>query len=238
MRFSTRVKLLSLAAGIFIFTSLQGPQPSHAQANGCGPEGFGFLIPDGPFSSACDSHDLCYEDASVSQAECDRQFKDDMYTICESGSSGLSVDACKTLADYYHGSVANLGEVFIVLDGRSISGEIVSVDAKRVDDWWGDDEFEACVTFKNNGDINTEYDLQLYSANGSLIDTEPDTYEINLVVGETARECVGTDGIYPSISDLGGQYKIVLRVDAPQQSLFDNLFNDFVPVDWLEDTTP
>ena len=238
MHFPLRYTHIPLAVGVFLFVTLQGPQPSQAQANGCGPEGFGFLIPDGPFSSACDNHDLCYEDTGVSQAVCDARFKDDMYAICDSGSSGLSVADCKELADYYYGTVSNFGEVFITLNNRDISGEIVSVNARRIDDWWGDDEFEACVTFRNNGDINTEYDLQLYSADGSLIDTEPDTYEINLAVGESAEECVGTDNIYPSISDLGSQYKIVLRVDAPQESLFDNAINDFIPVDWQEEPTP
>lgn len=238
MHFSARYKLLPLAVGVFMLVALHSPQPSQAQANGCGPEGFGFLIPDGPFSPACDNHDLCYGDTGVSQAECDQRFKNDMYAICESGSSGMSVADCKTLADYYYGAVSNFGEVFITLDNRNISGEIVSVNARRVDDWWGDDEFEACVTFRNNGDVNTEYDLQLYSANGTLIDTEPDTYEVNLAVGESTEECVGTDGIYPSISDLGSQYKVVLRVDAPQQSLFDNFINDFVPVAWRQEATP
>ena len=77
-----------------------------------------------------------------------------------------------------------LVETFINLEGQKIAGEIISVSARRIDDWIGDDEFEACVTFRNNGTINTEYDLQLFSEKGKLIDTEPDSYEINLKVGE------------------------------------------------------
>ena len=49
---------------------------------------------------------------------------------------------------------------------------------------------------------------------------------------------MGTDGTFPSISDLGSEYKAVLRVDAPQQSLLDNLVNDFVTVDWYGGNTP
>ncbi|MBT9317925.1 hypothetical protein [Leptothoe spongobia] len=231
-------KLLILAAGVFVVGFLPNSQPVQAQANGCGPAGFDFIVPDGPFTSACNSHDLCYDDASVDQGECDRRFQSDMHTICEQNYSGGQVGPCKAIADYYYRTVTNFGEVFITLDNRNISGEIVSVNARRIDGWWGDDEFEACVTFKNNGDINTEYDLQLYSASGTLIDTEPDTYEVNLQVGESTQECVGTNWISPSISDLGSQYKIVLRVDAPQQSLLANLVNDFVSVDWHVSNTP
>ncbi|MEM9804219.1 MAG: hypothetical protein AAF959_02980 [Cyanobacteria bacterium P01_D01_bin.56] len=171
-------ELLILAVGVFVAGSVPASRPMQAQANGCGPAGFDFIIPDGPFTSACDSHDPCYKDVNVEQAECDRRFQTNMYTICE--QRGGRVDACKAVADYYYRAVANFGEVFITLDGRNISGEIVSVNARRINDWWGDDEFEACVTFKNDGAISTEYDLQLYSTNGTLIDTEPDSYEINL----------------------------------------------------------
>ncbi len=69
------------------------------------------------------------------------------------------------------------------------------------------------MNFKNNGVVNTEHDLILYSENGDQIDTEPDTYEVNLKVGDNTHICVGTDGIWPSISDLGSTYSIVLRVD-------------------------
>ena len=216
--------------------SLLLSRPVHAEPNGCGPEGYGFLIPDGPFTSACDSHDLCYGNASIAQDECDRRFQSDMYSICE--QRGGNVDGCKAVADYYYRTVSRFGEVFITLDGHNISGEIVSVNARRIDDFFGDDEFEACVTFRNNGTINTEYDLQLFSVDGELIDTEPDASEVNLRVGESAQECVGTNGIFASISDLGTKYKIVLRVDAPQQSLLNNLVNDFVSVDWREGETP
>lgn len=229
-------KMIALAASGFMLGTLPVSRPAQAQANGCGPEGFDFIIPDGPFTSACNGHDLCYEDASVAQEECDLRFQSDMYTICE--QRGGNVDTCKEIADYYYRTVSNFGEVFITLDGRNVSGEIVSVSTRRIDDFWGDDEFEACLTFKNNGAINTEYDLQLFSADGTLIDTEPDASEVNLRVGESAQECVGTDGIFASISDLGSEYKVVLRVDAPQQSLLDNLVNDFVAVDWYEGNTP
>jgi hypothetical protein len=214
------------------------PSPALAQSNGCGPEGFGGIVPDGPFSSACDRHDLCYGEVNVDQAQCDSQFKQDMYEICSDRYSGLSKTFCKSLADYYYRAVSNFGEVFITLDGRKISGQILSVQAKRIDDWWGDDEFKACVTFQNDGDINTEYDLELYSSKDKLITRKPKLYEVNVDVGEKEKLCISTNGIYASISDLGSQYKIVLRVDAPQENLLDNLFNGFVSVDFYQGKTP
>ncbi|NEO29814.1 MAG: hypothetical protein F6K36_05055 [Symploca sp. SIO3C6] len=231
-------KLLTLTIAICLLFSFWIAPPAIAQANGCGPQNFDFLIPDGPFTEACNRHDLCYSDVNIDQAGCDRRFQQDMYAICERDYSGSNVSYCKAIADYYYRAVANFGEVFITLDGRKVSGEIVTVNARRIDDWLGDDEFEACVTFKNNGTVNTEYDLELYSQSGSLIDREPDTYEVNVQVGYSAQTCVGTDGIYPSISDLGNQYKIILRVDAPSESLLANLVNDFVAVDWYEGNTP
>lgn len=238
MHLSVIKRLFILVVGVLVVSFFLGAQPVRAQTNGCGPAGFSFIIPDGPFTSACNSHDLCYDDANVDQAKCDRRFQNNMYGICEQHYSGSQVSSCKTIADYYYRTVANFGEVFITLDNRQISGEIVSVSAQRISDWLGDDEFEACITFRNNGDISTEYDLQLYSTNGTLIDTEPDTYEVNLKVGESTQECVGTNWISPSIRDLGNQYKIVLRVDAPQQSLLANLVNDFIAVDWYTGNTP
>lgn len=231
-------QLLALALAVFLFCTFGFAQPVQAQANGCGPEGFSFLAPDGPFTEACNSHDLCYGDTGIDQVECDRIFKEDMYAICQKKYSGSDVSSCKAVADYYYRAVTNFGEIFVTLEGRNISGKIVSVKAKRIDDWFGDDEFEACVTFKNDGDVNTEYDLELYAKDGSFIDREPDTYEVNVKVGESAKRCVGTDGIYPSISDLGKRYRIQLRVDAPQESLMANLINDFIVVDTYEGKTP
>ncbi|NEP03279.1 MAG: hypothetical protein F6K58_32505 [Symploca sp. SIO2E9] len=61
---------------------------------------------------------------------------------------------------------------------------------------------------------------------------------MNVQVGNSVQRCVGTDEIYPSISDLGNRYKIRLRVDAPSSSLMANLINDFVVVDLYEGNTP
>lgn len=61
---------------------------------------------------------------------------------------------------------------------------------------------------------------------------------MTLEVGKSAQRYVGTNGIFPSISDLGKRYKILLRVDAPTDSLMANLINDFVVMDQYEGNTP
>ncbi|WP_353572040.1 hypothetical protein [Candidatus Albibeggiatoa sp. nov. BB20] len=198
-------------------------------ANGCGADGSGLLVPDGPFpfvsyfdafatyESACNLHDVCYEDGNQSQRTCDDEFLGNLIASCQSYPSLLQ-GYCEQVAFLYHDAVSQFGETSKT---GIVSGEILQVNARRIDSFWGDDEFEACVTFRNNGVVNTEYDLILYSKNGDLIDNEPDFYEINVKVGDTATECVGTSGIYPSISDLGSTYSIVLRVDHPKYDLIE-----------------
>lgn len=239
MRFSYKKGLINFSIALFTCTAFQiYASFASAQSNGCGPEGYGLLIPDGPFTSACNNHDNCYGQGNVSQASCDQSFKKEMYRICDSKYFNESLKKCKVSADYYFQIVSNFGEIFINLEGQKITGKIISVSALRINDWLGDDEFEACITFKNTGTINTEYDLQLLSETGKVIDTEPDGYEINLKVGETKKECLGTNGIYESISDLGKKYKIVLRIDVPQDKFLINLVNDFTMVDLHQDNTP
>ena len=223
---------------MYLYFSIALAGPAFAGSNGCGPEGFGFLVPDGPFGPACDKHDICYEDKEVDQVTCDKEFKKNMRAICTGKHSGLQLKTCLKTAEYYHDLVSDQGEMFINMDNHTAGGKVLSVRAKRIHDWLGDDEFEACVTFKNTGTFNTEYDLQLYNSRGKHIDTEPDTYEVNLKVGKVTKLCVGTEGIYPSISDIGKRYKLVLRVDVPQKDFFSNFSNDFLVVDWLSGKTP
>ena len=134
----------------------------------------------------------------------------EMLEACDQDYAGLIADYCKNTAGVFHAAVAEYGEIS---KQGTVEGTIVGVSARRIDDWWGDDEFEACATVENTGLVNTEFDLVLYSSRGKHIDTEPDTYEVNLAVGEQTKICVGTDNIYPSISDLGRTYTLVLRVD-------------------------
>lgn len=204
--------------------TLSVQQPASAANNGCGPEDYGLLVPDGPFpflslfdafdtfKEACDAHDTCYGNENVDQVECDRRLYAELLKACERDYSEPFLSYCESVASLFHDAVSNFGEIS---KRGVINGQILQVNHRRIRHWWGDDEFEACVTFTNNGMVNTEYDLVLYASTGRQIDTEPDTYEVNVKVGEQARLCVGTNGIYPSIRDLGRRYSIALRVDAP-----------------------
>jgi hypothetical protein len=50
--------------------------------NGCGPAGFGLLVPDGPFGAACNTHDTCYSQFNADQASCDSAFSSNMIQTC------------------------------------------------------------------------------------------------------------------------------------------------------------
>jgi len=87
----------------------------------------------------------------------------------------------------------------------------ISVNAREIGDWLGDDEFEACVTFANIGSAEGEFDVKLYSANGDFIDEEPDGYWQDLQAGYQTEICVGTNGIYESLGDMDGGYTVVVN---------------------------
>lgn len=98
------------------------PAPALA-ANGCGPAGFGPLVPDRPlgvdFTEACDRHDGCYDtpwrSVAATRAEakraCDSRFLTDLQDACYA-SPTRHLDACLDLADVYHAAVRSwLGDV-------------------------------------------------------------------------------------------------------------------------------
>jgi hypothetical protein len=91
------------------------------------------------------------------------------------------------------------------------NAQIISVNSRKIDDWLGDDEFEACVTFANTGNAEGEFDVKLYSADGTFIDEEPDGYWKDLAAGYQTEICVGTDGIYESLGDLNGAYTVTVN---------------------------
>ena len=109
--------------------------------NGCGPGGFfNAIVPEDPaggcsFTPACNGHDSCYATCNSGQANCDKQFLDDLLALCNSCASDgkpkymwvrcgppKSPSRCKKLVDssrwkrhcesmartYYH-AVAGLG---------------------------------------------------------------------------------------------------------------------------------
>lgn len=202
---------------------------SSQAANGCGPEGKGLLVPDGPFQEACNNHDKCYEEKNLSQEQCDQKMHREMVAICNRKYSRLNPFrlSCKAQAKVYHEAVSEWGETSYK-DGAS--GKIINVSSKRINNRLSDDEFKSCVTFENDGRINTEYFIRLYSAKGKLIDTEPDANEENVKIGRQKTICVGTEGKYASIEDLGKKFTVKLWADDPKK--------DFIVVDSQSNPTP
>lgn len=101
--------------------------PAVARAsNGCGPAGFGFLVPDRPFgfdfTAACERHDDCYtapwSERAASRADaklgCDTGFLADLDDAClEAAVAGVRhLGLCLRLALDYHRAVRSwLGEL-------------------------------------------------------------------------------------------------------------------------------
>ena len=112
----------ALLLAILALSLAVAPAPALA-ANGCGPTGFGPLVPDRPlgvdFTEACDRHDGCYgtpwREVADTRAEakraCDSRFLTDLQDACYA-SPTRHLDACLDLADAYHAAVRSwLGEV-------------------------------------------------------------------------------------------------------------------------------
>ncbi len=198
-----------------------------------------FLFPyNDRFKPACDQHDACYNltQSGTTKEQCDDEFKQQLYKICEDrslwkklgedifgfitnpkiflslfGETGL-INPCKTQANYAVWAVSVFGESAV--SGSIYSLKVQNVSVKRIDDWWGDDELSVCITVKNDGNLNTEWELVLLKKNGGIADTEPDTYEKNIAVNTTDTECVTTDyDSSVSVSDLGNPAKVAVRVD-------------------------
>lgn len=196
-----------------------------------------FLYPYGStFDPACKEHDKCYGELKTNgktKEQCEVEFKRDLYKQCEDRSLSQKIGqdlfgmitnpklwgigltgACKRQADYAAWAVDQFGESALRDAKQALySIKVVKVEAKRIYDRFSDDELEVCVSVRNDGNLATEWDLVLLDKKGGIADTEPDTYERNIKVGQTDRECVGTRGTKSSISDLGSKAKVVVRID-------------------------
>jgi hypothetical protein len=83
----------------------------------CGPIEFAPLIPDCPFdlvcfTTACETHNLCYGTCGASKTACDDQFYQDMSLICNGAFTirDPELDVCRSLAITYWLAVATAGE--------------------------------------------------------------------------------------------------------------------------------
>ncbi len=89
--------------------------PDHTPSpNGCGPEGWGHMVPDNPtgcedtsFLEACNSHDECYGTCNSNRDGCDSSFLNAMLEVCMGSSCAY---ACSQAAYAYYGVVHSEGE--------------------------------------------------------------------------------------------------------------------------------
>ncbi|WP_066379012.1 hypothetical protein [Anabaena sp. CA = ATCC 33047] len=195
-----------------------------------------FLFPyNQTFNPACEQHDSCYatlRQSGKTKEQCETEFRKNLYKVCEDRSLWQKVSQdlfglvtnpklwggvgmtgpCKRQADYASWAVSQFGEK--ALGNQAIhSLKVVSVRANRIYDRFSDDELKVCVKVRNDGNLATEWDLVLLNKTGAVVDTEPDTYERNIKVGETDEECVTTRGSRYSISDLGTNAQVAVRMD-------------------------
>ena len=180
----------------------------------------------GPFQAVCRRHDACYRERQGTQRTCDETMSREMAAICNREPfyrKGL----CQFRAAFYEEAITSTygGSAYKGFP----EGEIVSVSRKVIKDTFSDDEVDYCVTIRNPSSITQEYDLQLFTSTGRLVDIEPDTHEFNVLSGRTKRACVGTNLLVNwSISDLTSEVIIVLSADTPIGISF---WNDMVSVD-------
>ncbi|KAJ0162576.1 hypothetical protein CTA2_4348 [Colletotrichum tanaceti] len=74
--------------------------------NGCGVEGFEYLVPDLKFADACHFHDACWTDCSRNFSSCNTEFLNRMNSKCdEKYKPGTRRGVCRRLAKVYHRAV-------------------------------------------------------------------------------------------------------------------------------------
>jgi len=81
-------------------------------ANGCGPYGWDYSVPDFVFEGACNNHDICWGTCGSSQNACDQRFLADMQNACRAAHNGgnvfskFALSRCLELADIYYRAVS------------------------------------------------------------------------------------------------------------------------------------
>lgn len=80
-----------------------------ASANGCGPAGWGWVVPEMGFTPACDWHDRCYGTLGLPQGYCDDGMYERAKKICDDGSPATWAD-CRHTAALYYWAVSRYGE--------------------------------------------------------------------------------------------------------------------------------
>lgn len=102
--------------------------------NGCGADG-GIKVPNIPsanFTSACNSHDICYSTCGKERAQCDQQFRTDLIAACYDYSQTFKYNPihqermhnkCIPAVEVYHRAVQIAGrEAYDAAQAKSCSG--------------------------------------------------------------------------------------------------------------------
>jgi len=123
-----RRMMLALVAVLAIIAAVSVGSPVkevEAAPNGCGPEALAlyYVIPDKiyyfhvlrwrtetfDFTSACNTHDICYSGSGIDRATCDTNFYNGMLAVCNRGWTGTSRTWCRGWAWTYYQAVRTFG---------------------------------------------------------------------------------------------------------------------------------
>src|SRR6185436_1719341 len=88
-----------------------------ANYNGCGPDGWDYLVPDNPnlpyfcasFFDACKAHDIGYNTCGKPKQQTDDKFLQDMLAACDCIVSLIDHEECVAIAHLYHQGVTGGG---------------------------------------------------------------------------------------------------------------------------------
>lgn len=234
--------IFSFVSVVILSSQLMFSSPVSSKVAGCGPQDSAiastaakfFIFPYGDvFLPACQEHDKCYflNTSGKTKTQCEQEFRQNLYKACNDRSlteklsndflgyitnpklwgTASPISACEKQANYAVWAVTTFGESSVV--GAVHSLKVKKVEVMRIDDTFSDDELRVCVTVQNDGNIDTEWDLVLLGKGTSIVDTEPDVYERNIAIGKTDKECVTTNNIPQSVSDLRSPANVVVRLD-------------------------
>lgn len=125
MTVPARVTALLVACVASLALALAATPAPALAANGCGPAGFGWVVPDRPlgfdFHGACERHDGCYStpwrfvarSRPAAKLTCDTRFFADMDAACVAGTRELRrLRLCRSLSlDYFRAVRTWFGEL-------------------------------------------------------------------------------------------------------------------------------
>ena len=222
----------------------------------CGPEFLQDALPgwlvdastpllDGPFRPVCERHDACYGLEEYSQTWCDDRMRQEMFAICDSGRAGAFYSAplmgshlCRRHAGLYFGAINTTLGAFAYGDGDKVyppGGHIESHKFRQFPGPSGRAEVEVCVSVLNDTMVMQEYDVELRTLDGQLIDREPDLHHRNVRAGDIIEVCLDTVGpLKWTAETLPIDLVLTLRADRPDSFMFNDVVEtvEEIPVNY------